>query len=121
MSAVSTPIVNPIAANLYKNAALGATADADIRGGATTIFQVDIDNTANGAPTFVKVYDSASPTVGTTAPDYIFKVPAGVRRVFTLGLEGVALTNCSIAAVTAGGTAGTSNPASSCIVRALFA
>ena len=81
---------------------------------------LDVDNTANVAQdVYVKLYDHAGPTVGTTAPDLVFLVKQGVRR--QLGLpEGVLFaTAISLATVTAGGTAGTTSPGSSVIVRIL--
>jgi len=120
MAQTTTPLSNPIGAAIVKESAASGTANNDVRAGASTLYQVDVDNTANGAATFVKFYDSASPTVGTTAPDYIFKVPASTRKVFTLDLSGVAFaTGISFCAVTAGGTAGTSSPSSACVVRLL--
>lgn len=119
MALTTTPITNPIAAAIVIQSVISATGNMDVRAGASTVYQVDIDNSLNAAATFVKLYDAAAPTIGTTAPDFVFKVPAGARRVITLGLEGTALTNLSIAGVTTGGTAGTTNPASACIVRIL--
>lgn len=120
MAVTTTPLSNPIGANIVKDADSDATSENDVRSGATTVFIVDVDNTANAAATYTKLYDSASPTVGTTAPDYIVKTPASVRRSFVLGLEGCAFaTGLSFASVTAGGTAGTTGPTSDVIVRIL--
>lgn len=120
MALTTTPLNNPIGAAIVTQTVCNATPNDDVRAGASTVYQVDIDNTANGAATFVKFYDNAAPSVGTTAPDYIFRVPASVRKVFTLDLSGIAFaTALSFAAVTAGGTAGTSNPSSNCAVRIL--
>lgn len=119
MALTSSPLVSPIGAVILKESASGATADTDVRAGATTVYMVDVDNTANGAATFTKLYDSSGPTVGTTAPDYIFKTAASSRKTYVLDLAGVAFTNLSFASLTAGGTAGSTSPTSSCIVRVL--
>jgi hypothetical protein len=38
-------------------------------GGAVSVYEVKIDNTGNTVPVYVKFYNNAAPTVGTTAPD----------------------------------------------------
>ena len=120
MAVTTTPLSNPVGANIVTDTASNATAENDVRSGATTVYLVDVDNTANAAETYTKLYDSASPTVGTTAPDFIFKVTASTRKVFVLDMSGVAFTTgLSFATVTAAGTAGTSSPSSSVIVRIL--
>lgn len=114
-----SPQSNPVAAKLVVDADADGTAENDMTGTTGSIFLVDVDNTANAAASFVKLYDAAAPTVGTTAPDWIFKIPASVRRVFAC-TEGVAFaTALSMACVTAGGTAGATGPTSSVIVRLL--
>lgn len=120
MSVTTTPLSNPVGANIVTDTTSNATSEDDVRGGATTVYMVDVDNTANAAVSYVKLYDSASPTVGTTAPDFVFKVTASTRKVFVLDMSGIAFTTgLSFATVTAGGTAGTSSPSSSVIVRIL--
>ena len=120
MAVTTTPLSNPVGANIVTDTASNATAENDVRSGAATVYLVDVDNTANAAVSYTKLYDSASPTVGTTAPDFIFKVTASTRKVFVLDMSGVAFTTgLSFATVTAAGTAGTSSPSSSVIVRIL--
>ena len=112
--------VSPIASKLIVQTSSTATADNDVLNAGGTIFMLDVDNTANVAQdVYVKLYNHAGPTVGTTAPDLVFLVKQGVRR--QLGLpEGVLFaTAISLATVTAGGTAGTTSPGSSVIVRIL--
>lgn len=117
--AQSTSSVSGLSAVIVTETSASSTPNTDVRAGATTVYQVDIDNTLPAAATFVKLYDAASPSVGTTAPDYILKIASGKRKVFTLALDGVPFTNLSFAAVTAGGTAGTGNPSAACPVRIL--
>lgn len=120
MAVTSTPLSNPIGAAIIYDSDSDGTGENDVRGGATTVYQVDVDNSANAAASYTKLYNSASPTIGTTAPDFVLMTPASVRRVHTLGLEGVAFgTGLSFATVTAGGTAGTTNPTSNVLVRIL--
>lgn len=107
---------------LHINTDVDETED-DVDSGAGTLYAIEIDNTGNAAITYVKLYEAASGsvTVGTTAPDFIFRVAASVSRaiIFPAGLAYA--TALSIAAVTAGGTAGTTGPTSAVTVRIVYA
>lgn len=120
MAVTTTPLSNPVGANIVLDTDSDATGENDVRSGATTIFIVDVDNTLVGAVTYTKLYNALAPTIGTTAPDVILRTPASVRRVFVLGLEGVNFpTGLSFASVTAAGTAGTTSPTADVTVRIL--
>ncbi len=81
---------------------------------------VTVDNSANGSATFFKMWNSAGPTVGTTAPDLILMVPASVKRSFYFH-EGIVFgTACECACVTTAGTAGTTSPTSSVTVQVIL-
>mgnify|MGYP001564100034 CR=1 FL=1 len=88
-----------------------------------TIHAIVIDNTANAAEAeYLKLWDAASGsvTVGTTAPDWVFKIPAAVKRTIVFN-EGVAYaTALTAACVTTAGTAGTTNPTASVVVEIIF-
>lgn len=88
------------------------TIENNINDGAATIYAIVIDNTANAAVEYTKLYNATSATVGTTAPDMILMSNSSSRHVwvFTNGLA--FSTGLSFATVTAGGTAGTTNPTS---------
>jgi hypothetical protein len=103
-------------AQVFRNAALGGTADAGMAGGASTLYLIQIDNTGN--PTqkvYFKLWDAAAPTVGTTAPNKIIPVPGGsIQKV--VFPEGIPFgTDVSQACVTTGGTGGTTSPANAVI------
>jgi hypothetical protein len=111
--------VNPIATGLIEQTSATATANNNVVGAACTIFTVDVDNTANVASSYVKLYDNAAPTVGTTNPDIVVVVPAGDRRQYVIP-EGVSFaTALSFCCVTVGGTQGTISPSSAVVVRIL--
>ena len=97
------------------NAAIAVVASA------ATLYQVQIDNSANSVPNFVKLYDTAGAVVvGTTVPDHLIRVPANVSRTI-LCPEGLAFANgIAVATVTAGGTAGTTSPTNPVIVRLAY-
>jgi hypothetical protein len=111
--------VNPIATRLILQTTATAASNNDVVGAPCTLYTVDVDNTANAASSYVKLYNNASPTVGTTTPDLVVFVTSGVRRQYVIP-EGVSFTtSLSFACVTVGGTAGTVSPSSPVIVRIL--
>ena len=106
------------------DSALGASAQV-VKGSSASVYQVEVDNTANtGAASYVKMYNiaAASVTVGTSVPLAVFPAPAGAKVSYTFPVSKGASFGSAVswACVTAGGTAGTSAPSNSVIVRALF-
>ena len=102
--------VSPVGDKLIKDTDANATAKTDVTGAAGTIYMIEIDNTGNPADVaYLKIYDNGAPTVGTTAPDFIFKVPVNQSRTIICP-DGLDFTTLSYAVVTTGGTAGTTAP-----------
>ena len=66
----------------------------DFVSSSSTVYSVDIDNSAGGSMTivYVKIYDNKSPTYGTTDPDIMFTVAANSRQVWTIA-QGVSMSN----------------------------
>lgn len=94
-----------------------AVADDNVTGSPDTLYLLDVDNTANGSAVFVKFWDNAAPVVGTTAADYVYKVPASVRRQWVI-TQGVAFAVAiSFACVTGAAEANTTSPGNPVIVR----
>ena len=119
MTASQIVLGTPIATDVIEDTSANSTAQNNVTGAAAVFFGILIDNTANSAASYVKIYNHASPTVGTTAPDFVFACPASVSRQYTMA-GGVALgTAISYACTTAGGTAGAVSPSSAVIVRIL--
>lgn len=109
--------VPPVGTKLIVETQADSTPDNDVTGGAGSIFQIDVDNEANADnPAYLKIYDDAAPTVGTTPPDHIFMVPVNQRRNMVIP-DGIDFANLSFACVTSGGTAGTTSPTSSVTVK----
>src|SRR3989304_2141019 len=80
-----------------------------VQASSTTIYEIEIDNTANAAQdNYVKFWNTAGAvTVGTTVPDMVIEIRQGVKRSFVVP-DGLAYeTGVSVACVTAGGTGGT--------------
>lgn len=113
MAVTTSPLSSGLASNIVRDTDSNETAENDVRGGAATLYLVKVDNTDNAAVTYTKLYNSAAPTVGTTAPDVILMTPASSVREFWFGPTGVSFgTGISVASVTAAGTAGTTGPTS---------
>jgi hypothetical protein len=109
--------VSPIGAKLIVDTVANATAKNAVTGTSGTVYMIDIDNTANtSASSYFKIYDAASPTIGTTVPDHVFKIPSSQRRCIAIP-EGLDFTNLSYACTTAGGTTGTTAPTNAVVVR----
>lgn len=103
----------------YVDVELDASAET-IASGSTVLYCMEIDNSANSEDAYVKVYTS-SPTVGTTEPHIIFRVPGGEVLPYIPSGRGSGITVAAIyiAAVTTGGTAGTGNPTNAVLARIL--
>jgi len=119
---VSTPSVEIV----FQDTSMGNVVDS-IKASSAKVYSVIVDNSANGgAATYVKLFNLASGSVilGTTAPDEIIFVPAGAivtKQYFTSAAQGVTFgTALSAAAVTTGGTAGTTSPVSSVVVSVIY-
>jgi hypothetical protein len=100
----------PVGSKLIKETEATETPDNDVTGAAGSLYQLDVDNSGNSDnAAYLKIYDDAAPVVGTSAPDFIFKVPVNQRRNLVIP-DGWDFNNLSFACVTAGGTAGTTPP-----------
>lgn len=109
-------------AQVHINTDVDETED-DIVGAAGTLYAIEMDNTLNAAVTYVCLWDAASGsvTVGTTAPDWIFRVAASVARTVIFP-AGVAFASAlTIGAKTTAGTAGTTGPTSAVTCRVVYA
>ena len=118
MAVTIIPLGLTNATKIIRDANTNATAENNVNDGAATIYAVTIDNAANGAATYTKLYNSATAiTVGTTDPDVIFMTPASVVRTYVFRNSLNFATGLCFASVTAGGTAGTTNPVSTAIAN----
>ena len=87
---------------------------SDITSGSTTVYAMDLDNTANGATTFFRIFDSSSPVFGADDPSVMIAVAASTRQVWTVA-QGLSLgTGMSLMASTDDGAGTTgANPVAS--------
>ena len=95
--------------------------DIEVTGSAVFLFQVRIDNTANTAKSYVRIWDiaAAGVTVGSTVPDFILPCAASSVAEYSF-FPGVHFdTAMTVACVTTAGTSGSASPTNSVIVRLL--
>jgi|ERR1700733_1507606 len=121
MSITQINVSSPSNEILFTDTSIGNAVDA-IKASSAKVFWLTVDNSANAAASYLKIFNvaGASVTLGTTAPDFIVYIPG--LSIVTLNFGTSAApglifgTALSAACVTTGGTAGTSNPSSSVVV-----
>jgi hypothetical protein len=120
VSVTTTPISSPFANAIVLDTDADNTPENNVRGGASTVYQIFADNTLNaGAASYLKFYDIATAVVGTTDPVLIIPIAQGGTANW-VNLSGFAfLVGLSFACVTAGGTGGVTGPSSNVTVRIL--
>ena len=91
-----------------------------VKATSTVLYEMEIDNTANAAASYVKLYNTGTVTVGTTVPDWVVMVPASVSRTLVMPLGVTFGTALAVATTTAGGTAGSTGPTSDVLVRIVY-
>tara|TARA_R110000765_G_scaffold247849_2_gene349818 strand:- start:407 stop:769 length:363 start_codon:yes stop_codon:yes gene_type:complete len=81
-----------------------------VKGSSTVVYSAYVDNTSNTHAVYLKLYNHATPTVGSTIPAFLVKVQASAK--FTMFWPvGPTLGNaCTFACVQEPGTAGTTSP-----------
>ena len=101
-----------------------ATCTVDtLKGSAGRIFKVEVDNTGNTVPVYVKLYDTTGGvTHATTDPNWVLKCPAGVARAFTCANGNQFGTGLKALCATEAGTGSTAtvNPTNDVIYRILL-
>ena len=98
--------INALGNHIITDTSAGATRQI-VSSGSSTVYAVYANNTT-GAKAYVKLYNNASPTIGTTDPDAVLMFPANTARQYSFP-EGMSFgTALTYACVTAGGTTGTS-------------
>ena len=125
MAIASVNVASPANEVVYSSSSMQSTVEG-IKASSAKVYSVIVDNSLNGAPTYVKLYNlaSGSVVVGTTVPDEVIYVPASVivtHVMYTGAAAGKTFgTALSAAAVTTGGTAGVSNPSSATVVTVTY-
>jgi len=111
----------PSATNIFQETALGNTALV-VKASAGTVYYLSVDNTLNGSPVYLKIYDTgAAVVVGTTVPDDVIKIPSSIKLPIPIPGGKAYSAGIQVACVTAGGTAGITAPTSSVIAQVVYA
>jgi len=109
-----SPIGAPLGSFTAEDTNCNATPNNNVRSGATTLYNILVDNSLNAAVTYLQIFNNVGPTVGTTQADMTIMVPAGYVLPIPLP-QGVAFgTGLSFCATTT--PHGNTNPASACKV-----
>lgn len=122
MAVTNITLAYPSGANQFQDTN-NANAAVAVKASAATLYFIDIDNTLNGAASYVKLFNvgTGSITVGTTAPDEVHFVAASTRLVKNIPQGQSWGTALSVCTVTTGGTAGSTSPSSAVTVRLVYA
>jgi len=119
--AVTSLTLTSLATSLFQDTIL-ANAAVVVKASGGTLYAIHIDNSANASAVYLKLWDSAGAVVvGTTAPDFIIKVPASFDGPVLLAVEGITFASgLQAACVTEAGTAGTTSPGAAVVARIAF-
>jgi len=122
MAFVKNPVPGVLAANIFEDVAANATGQDNLLGGTGTLYMARIDNSANSAETvYLKMYDIANPTIGTSRPIVILPCPASSTRQYNWP-DGVVFTSyVSYAVVKTAGLQGSTSDNPSGVVKVYLA
>ena len=101
-----------LSTHVVEDPLVNATSQDDVApgGGAGVLFSAQVNNTTNvGQDVYLKIWNHAGPTVGTTAAHMVLKGPAGKTKCFNIPQGIVFGTGISYACVTTADTAGVTN------------
>lgn len=91
-----------------------ATGDNDVLAASAnlTVRSIEIDNSLGSTAVYLKLYDNAAPTIGTTAPNETLPCPAGKKITYVFGYTNPLelATALSYACTQGAGTSDTTNP-----------
>ena len=86
MAVTVSTIADPLGSKLVIDTDCDATPEQDVTGtSATIIYAVEIDNTANTAPTYVKLWNNDNAASGTTKPTLQFRASGGAKETYIIG------------------------------------
>jgi len=117
MATSNIPVLTSAA--LFTDTDIAGTAVA-VKASSTVVYEIEVDNTANGAASYLKLWNTGTVTVGTTVPDWVIMIPASVKRTLVMP-DGITFaTALSVACTTAGGTTGSTGPTSDVAVKIVY-
>lgn len=119
MSVTTTSLASPIGSKLIIDTLVNGVGVDGAISGSTTIYQIQIDNTLNTAPVYLKIADATSAVPGTTEPHQIYQCPGSVKVSLVVNSGFVLASGLSYWATTDAGSNGASNPGNPVKVRFL--
>lgn len=106
-------------ATLFISTSVGATAIA-VTAASTLVYEMELDNTANAAATYLRMYNNSSPTVGTTTSDWMVMVPGSTKITMVLPSGSTFGTALALSAGTSAILATTTAPSSAFAVKIVY-
>lgn len=106
-------------ATLFTSTTVGATAIA-ISAASTVIYELELDNTANAAATFMRMHNTGTVTPGTTTPDSLIMVPASTKVTMVIPGGWTFGTALTITAGSSATLATTTAPSSAFAVKIVY-
>ena len=106
-------------ATLFTSTTVGATAIA-VSAASNVIYEMELDNTANAATTYLRMYNTGSVTVGTTVPDWIVMIPASTKITLVLPSGVTFGTALTLSAGTSATLATTTAPSSAFALKIVY-
>ena len=117
MAVTVTNQTSPLGSNLVQDTTAGGTAVDNTTGASGVLYMVEIDNTNNGAISYLKMANSTNATAGTTAADLCLFCPGSAKRSYVFP-EGITFsTGFSHWCVAEKAESNTTGPSSAVIVR----
>ena len=79
------PLLGPIGGFVYTATVSGITTISNpLSDDKVTVYQIEVDNTANSSATYVKVYNAASGADNQDNAVFVFKTEAGLKQHITM-------------------------------------
>lgn len=104
---------------LFSETAAGATAIV-VSAVSCVIYSLELNNSANAAATYLRLYNNATVTPGTTVPDQIMLVPAGATLTIVIPGGVTFGTALALTAGTSAALATTTAPASAFALKIVY-
>lgn len=120
MALTSTSTRNPFKAEFAIQTVTTGTATKRVFGDQSVVLAAIGLTAGVGEVNYVKLYENANPTIGTTDPDFIFEIDASASTE-RICVSGHVANDLSVAAVQSAGTGGTTDPTNSLITRFIAA
>jgi hypothetical protein len=115
-----TDTITALAQTLFTDTVTTTTVDT-VSAASTIIYAIEIDNTANAAISYLRMWNTAGAvTNGTTVPDAVLPVPAGQKITYVFPDGYTFATGLKLCMSSVGGTTGTGAPTNTCVVEVAF-